>query len=82
MIAVGLLIFSVIALGVEIFINDIDNTTAIVILGNIAIVCLNINAAAAIYKSWKTGSDKEKVIAIFLTLLIIAFWIIKAVEII
>ena len=80
--SIVLLIVSVMAMDVEIFINDIDNTTAIVIWGIIAIVCLNINAAAAIYKFWKTGSDKEKVIAIFLVLLIIAFWIIKAIEII
>ena len=80
--AVVLLIVSVMAMGVEIFINDTDNTTAIVIWGIIAIVCLNINAAAAIYRYWKTGSDKEKVIAIFLVLLIIAFWIAKAVKII
>ena len=73
--AVVLLLVSVMALGFEIFINDAENANAIEAWGIIAIFCLNINAAAAIYRCWKSGGSKDKAIAVFLLLLIIAFWI-------
>ncbi len=75
--SVALLIVSMLALGFEIFVNDLENLTAMYIWGIIAIVCLHINAAIALYRCWKTGKDTDKKIVIFLTFLIIIFWISK-----
>ena len=80
-IAILLLVVSVALLGVELFIRDADNTNAILVWGIIAIVCLNINAIAAIYKYWKSGNNNAKALSIFLLIIILIFWISKAVKI-
>ena len=80
--AVVALIISVMALGVEIFINDAENITAMQFWGVTSIICLNVNAFAAIYRLWETGGSRNRATAVFLLILITAFWTAKAVRII
>ena len=75
--AIALLVISAAALGIEIFANDFENIRSMQIWAAVAVVCLNINAFAAIQKLWSTGNDKEKRIAVLLTVILIIFWIIK-----
>ena len=75
--SLALLIISVSAMGAEIFINDMENITAMKIWAVIAIVCLNVNALGCIGKLWKNGTKSEKRIAVFLVVLIAVFWLYK-----
>ena len=75
--AVLLLIVSVAAMGVEIFINDLENIRLLWVFGITAIVCLHVNAFAAIWKLWRAGAKKEKCVAAGLAVIVAVFWMIK-----
>ena len=81
-ISIVLLFIAVTALGVEIFVNDVENIAAMQVWAIIAIVCLNINAFAAIFKCYRNGKPLEKKLAIALAFIVIIFWIAKAVRIV
>lgn len=75
--AILLLIVSVAAMGVEIFINDLENIRPLWVFCITAIVCLHVNAFAAIWKLWRAGTKKEKGVAATLAVIVAGFWMIK-----
>ena len=79
-ICIGLLIIAFIAMGAEIFINDLDNIPALQVWTIIALVCLFVNAFAAIYKLAKTETEREKAIAPVLAILLFVFLLIKLIQ--
>ena len=79
-ISIGLLIIAFIAMGAEIFINDLDNILALQVWAIVALVCLFANAFALLYKLAKTGTEREKIIAPILAVLLFVFLLIKLLQ--
>lgn len=79
-VSIVLLIIAFMAMGVEIFINDLDNILAMQVWAIVALVCLFANAFALIYKLAKTGTEREKAIAPVLAILLLGFLMIKLIQ--
>ena len=79
-VSIGLLIIAFMAMGVEIFINNLDNIMAIKVWAIVALVCLFANAFALIYKLSKSGTEHEKAIAPVLAILLFGFLMIKLIQ--